>query len=177
MIVIRLVMRVHLEVTRAAMLVGLEDQDREIMVIGDSLHRVERMPIEPPLVRHVNSVDRSTANASVNGGNPCPRQNVRPHEKGCKHVVKTHDVVIEIVARVVVDPNGHQINDRVSFCLIFVGPLALAHSPIQRSRLFAVVIDRGVQRTTVVPHNEVPRSPSVSIHRMIGERVLVEEAN
>ena len=91
--------------------------------------------------------------------------------------MKTHDVVIEIVARVVVDPNGHQINDWVSFCLIFVGPLAFAHSPIQRSRLFPVVIDRGVQRTTVVPHNEVPRSPSVPIHRMIGERVLVEEAN
>tara|TARA_Y100000780_G_C13424093_1_gene316911 strand:- start:28 stop:420 length:393 start_codon:yes stop_codon:yes gene_type:complete len=130
MIAMRLVMRAHLEVTRAAMLVGLEDQDREITVIGDGLHRVERMPIEQRLVRHGNSVDSSTAKTSANGGSPCPSQSVRPHGKGCRRVVKTHDVVIEIVAQVAVDPSDHRINSQVSFRLIFVGPLALAHNPI-----------------------------------------------
>ena len=130
MIAMRLVMRAHLEVTRAAMLVGLEDQDREITVIGDGLHRVERMPIEQRLVRHENSVDSSTAKTSANGGSPCPSQSVRPHGKGCRRVVKTHDVVIEIVAQVAVDPSDHRINSQVSFRLIFVRPLALAHNPI-----------------------------------------------
>jgi hypothetical protein len=130
MIAMRLVMLVHLEATRAAMLVGLEDQDREITVIGGGLHPVERMLIAPRLGRHGNSVDSSTAKTSANGGNPCPSQTVRLHAKGCRRVVKTHDVGIEIVARVVVGPNSHQINDRVSFRLIFVGPLALAHNPI-----------------------------------------------
>ena len=130
MIAMRLVMRAHLEVTRAAMLVGLEDQDREITVIGDGLHRVERMPIEQRLVRHGNSVDSSTAKTSANGGSPCPSQNVRLLGKGCRRGGKTREVGIEIVAQAVVGPNGHQINDRVSFRLIFVRPLALAHNPI-----------------------------------------------
>jgi len=130
MIAMRLVMRAHLEATRAAMLVGLEDQDREITVIGDGLHPVERMLIAPRLGRHGNSVDSSTAKTSANGGSPCPSQNVRLHAKGCRRGGKTREVGIEIVAQAVVGPNGHQINDRVSFRLIFVGPLALAHNPI-----------------------------------------------
>jgi hypothetical protein len=130
MIAMRLVMLAHLEATRAAMLVGLEDQDRETKVIGDVQHRLERMPVAPRLGRHVNSVDRTTAKTSANGGSPCPSQSVRPHGKGCRRVVKTHDVVIEIVAQVAVDPSDHRINSQVSFRLIFVGPLALAHNPI-----------------------------------------------
>ena len=130
MIAMRLVMLAHLEATRAAMLVGLEDQDRETKVIGDVQHRLERMPIAPRLGRHVNSVDRTTAKTSANGGSPCPSQNVRLLGKGCRRGGKTREVGIEIVAQAVVGPNGHQINDRVSFRLIFVGPLALAHNPI-----------------------------------------------
>ena len=130
MIAMRLVMLAHLEATRAAMLVGLEDQDRETKVIGDVQHRLERMPIEQRLVRHENSVDSSTAKTSANGGSPCPSQNVRLLGKGCRRGGKTREVGIEIVAQAVVGPNGHQINDRVSFRLIFVGPLALTHNPI-----------------------------------------------
>ena len=123
-------MLAHLEATRAAMLVVLEDRDRETTVIGDVHHREDRMPTAPRLGKCVNSVDKSTASGNANGGSPCPSQTVRLHGKGCRHGGKTRGVGIEIVDPVAIDPINHQINARVSFRLIFVGSLALAHNPI-----------------------------------------------
>ena len=129
-IAMHLVMLAHLEAMRAVILVGLEDRDRAIKVIEAVLHREDRMPTVPRIGKHVSSVDKSNANVNANDGSLCPSQSVRLRGKGCRRGGTTPDVGIEIVAQAVVGPNGHQINDRVSFRLIFVGPLALAHNPI-----------------------------------------------
>ena len=129
-IVMHPVMLDHLEATRIVMLVGLEDPDRATKVIGAVHHREDPMPTVPRIGKHVSSVDKSTANINANAGRLCPSRSVRLHGKGCRRGGRTPGVGIEIVAQAVVGPNGHQINDRVSFRLIFVGPLALAHNPI-----------------------------------------------
>ena len=40
-----------------------------------------------------------------------------------------------------------------------------------------MVIDRGVERAAVIPHNEISGAPPVPVHRVVGKRMLIEKAD